>query len=136
MLASAGVVKGKKVTSFFSIKDDMTNAGGQWSDSEVVVDGSLITSRKPDDLPAFCREIVRALAKTPSPVRRGRPPHPAAPVPRGGRGGSPARRHPGGGGLEPAAGPKSTRGSLRLSEGRPAPSPAHRGGKGVGRRAA
>jgi protease I len=64
MLASAGVVKGKKVTSFFSIKDDMTNAGGQWSDSEVVVDGNLITSRKPEDLPAFCREIVWALAKT------------------------------------------------------------------------
>ena len=64
MLASAGVVKGKKVTSFFSIKDDMVNAGGEWSDSEVVVDGNLITSRKPDDLPAFCREIIRALAKT------------------------------------------------------------------------
>ena len=46
------------------IKDDMVNAGGQWSDTEVVVDGNLITSRKPDDLPAFCREIVRALAKT------------------------------------------------------------------------
>ena len=63
MLASAGVVKGKQVTSFFSIKDDMVNAGGQWSDREVVVDGNLITSRKPDDLPAFCREIVRALSK-------------------------------------------------------------------------
>ncbi len=50
--------------AFFSIKDDMVNAGGQWSDTEVVVDGNLITSRKPDDLPAFCREIVRALAKT------------------------------------------------------------------------
>src|SRR6266436_2356328 len=64
MLASAGVVKGKKATSFFSIKDDMVNAGAQWVDEEVVVDGNLITSRKPDDLPAFCREIVRALAKT------------------------------------------------------------------------
>jgi protease I len=63
MLASAGVLPGKKVTSFFSIKDDMVNAGGQWSDSEVVVDANLITSRKPDDLPAFCREIVRALSK-------------------------------------------------------------------------
>jgi protease I len=41
----------------------MVNAGGRWSDSEVVVDGNLITSRKPDDLPAFCREIVRALSK-------------------------------------------------------------------------
>jgi protease I len=64
MLASAGVIGGKKVTSFFSIKDDMANAGGQWVDQEVVVDGTLITSRKPDDLPAFCREIVKALAKS------------------------------------------------------------------------
>jgi protease I len=63
MLASAEVIKGRKVTSFFSIKDDMTHAGGQWVDQEVVVDGNLITSRKPDDLPAFCREIVKALAK-------------------------------------------------------------------------
>jgi protease I len=63
MLASAGAIKGRKVTSFFSIKDDMVNAGGQWVDDEVVVDGNLITSRKPDDLPAFCREIVKALAK-------------------------------------------------------------------------
>jgi protease I len=63
MLASADVIKGKKVTSFFSIKDDMVHAGGQWVDQEVVVDGNLITSRKPDDLPAFCREIVKALGK-------------------------------------------------------------------------
>jgi protease I len=64
MLASADVIKGKKVTSFFSIKDDMVHAGGQWVDQEVVVDGNLITSRKPDDLPAFCREITKALAKS------------------------------------------------------------------------
>jgi len=64
MLASADVIRGKKVTSFFSIKDDMVHAGGQWSDAEVVVDGNLITSRKPDDLPAFCRAIVGALSKT------------------------------------------------------------------------
>jgi protease I len=42
----------------------MVNAGGQWSDTEVMVDGNLITSRKPDDLPAFGREIIRALVKT------------------------------------------------------------------------
>ena len=42
----------------------MVNAGGQWSNTEVMVDGNLITSRKPDDLPAFCREIIRALVKT------------------------------------------------------------------------
>jgi protease I len=64
MLCSAGIIKGKKVTSFSSIKDDMVNAGGQWSDSEVVVDGNLVTSRKPDDLPAFCREIIKALSKS------------------------------------------------------------------------
>ena len=63
MLASADVVRGKRVTSFFSIKDDMVNAGGQWIDQEVVVDGTLITSRRPDDLPAFCREIVKSLSK-------------------------------------------------------------------------
>jgi protease I len=63
MLASAEIVEGKKVTSFFSIRDDMVHAGAQWLDQEVVVDGGLITSRRPDDLPAFCREIVNALAK-------------------------------------------------------------------------
>jgi protease I len=64
MLASADVVRGKEVTSFFSIKDDMVNAGARWVDRDVVVDGTLITSRRPDDLPAFCREIVRALSKS------------------------------------------------------------------------
>jgi len=63
MLVSAGVLGGRTATSFFSIKDDMVNAGCRWVDQEVVVDGNLITSRKPDDLPAFCREIVKALAK-------------------------------------------------------------------------
>lgn len=62
MLASAGVVAGRRVTSFFSIRDDLRHAGAEWVDQEVVVDGRLITSRKPDDLPAFCREIIRALA--------------------------------------------------------------------------
>jgi protease I len=64
MLVSAGVLKGRKATSFFSIKDDLIAAGANWVDEEVVVDGNLITSRKPDDLPAFCRTIVQALAKT------------------------------------------------------------------------
>jgi protease I len=63
MPVSAGILRGKRATSFFSIKDDMVNAGATWVDQEVVVDGNLITSRKPDDLPAFCREIVKALAK-------------------------------------------------------------------------
>jgi len=60
MLASAGVLEGRKMTSWHSIKDDMVNAGADWTDREVVVDGNLITSRSPDDLPAFCRELIRA----------------------------------------------------------------------------
>jgi protease I len=64
MLVSAGVLKGRKATSFFSIKDDLIAAGANWVDEEVVVDGNLITSRKPDDLPAFCRTIVQALSKS------------------------------------------------------------------------
>jgi protease I len=63
MLVSAGILKGRQATSFFSIKDDLVAAGADWKDAEVVVDGNLITSRKPDDLPAFCRAIVGALAK-------------------------------------------------------------------------
>ncbi|MFQ5962635.1 MAG: type 1 glutamine amidotransferase domain-containing protein [Candidatus Methylomirabilales bacterium] len=63
LLCSAGVLKGKTATGFFSIKDDMVNAGARFVDQEVVVDGNLITSRKPDDLPAFCRELVGALEK-------------------------------------------------------------------------
>jgi len=63
MPASAGILKGKRATSFFSIRDDVANAGATWVDQEVVVDGNLITSRKPDDLPAFCRTIVQALSK-------------------------------------------------------------------------
>ena len=64
MLVSAGIVDGRRATSFFSIKDDLIAAGAKWEDSEVVVDGNLITSRKPDDQPAFCRAIVGALSKS------------------------------------------------------------------------
>jgi protease I len=63
MLASAGILKGKKATCFFAIKDDLVNAGANYVDAEVVRDGNLITSRKPDDLPAFCRELIDALAR-------------------------------------------------------------------------
>lgn len=62
MLASAGILKGKRVTSYVAIKDDMIHAGAEWEDSELVRDGNLITSRKPEDLPAFCRTIVQAMA--------------------------------------------------------------------------
>jgi protease I len=64
MLVSAGILRGRKATSFFSIKDDLVAAGADWQDAEVVVDGNLVTSRKPDDLPAFCRTIIAALAKS------------------------------------------------------------------------
>ncbi|HUU49970.1 MAG TPA: type 1 glutamine amidotransferase domain-containing protein [Nitrospinota bacterium] len=62
MLASAGILKGKKVTGFFAIKDDLVHAGAEYIDAEVVVDGNLITSRKPDDIPAFHRAIIEALS--------------------------------------------------------------------------
>ena len=61
MMASACDLKGKKVTSFFSIKDDLINAGAEYLDEEVVVDGSLITSRTPKDLPAFLKAIIEKL---------------------------------------------------------------------------
>jgi protease I len=63
MLASADIVKGKKATCFFSIKDDLVNAGAIYVDAEVVRDGNLITSRVPSDLPAFCRAIIAALSE-------------------------------------------------------------------------
>jgi len=62
VLCSAGILRGRKATCFRAIKDDLTNAGAHYVDKEVVVDGNLITSRVPTDLPAFCREIVQALA--------------------------------------------------------------------------
>lgn len=58
---SADIVRGRRVTSFPSIRDDMVNAGAEWVDEEVVVDGNLISSRVPDDLPAFCRALLAAL---------------------------------------------------------------------------
>ena len=61
MLASAKILKGRKVTSFFAIKDDLIHAGAQWVDEEVVADGKLITSRKPEDLPAFMRTVIALL---------------------------------------------------------------------------
>jgi protease I len=61
MLASAEVVASKTVTSFFAIKDDLVHAGAIYKDAEVVVDGNLITSRKPSDLPAFLAAIIAAL---------------------------------------------------------------------------
>ena len=61
MLASAKILKGRTVTCFFAIKDDLVHAGATYVDREVVIDGNLITSRKPEDLPAFMKAIIAAL---------------------------------------------------------------------------
>jgi protease I len=63
MLVEADVVKGRTVTSWPSLKTDIRNAGGRWVDEEVVVDEGLVTSRKPDDLPAFTEKIVEEFAE-------------------------------------------------------------------------
>ena len=62
-LVDAGVVRGRKLTSWPSLQADLKNAGATWVDQEVVVDGLLVTSRKPDDLPAFNREMIAAVAQ-------------------------------------------------------------------------
>ena len=61
-LIEADVVRGRRLTSWPSLRTDLENAGAEWVDEELVVDGNLITSRKPDDLPAFCEALVEAVA--------------------------------------------------------------------------
>ncbi len=63
LLVEADVVDGRKVTSYKSIKTDLINAGANWIDEEVVVDNGLVTSRNPDDLPAFCSKAVEEFAE-------------------------------------------------------------------------
>lgn len=63
VLVSADVVNGRKLTSYYTIQDDIRNAGGEWVDEAVVIDGSLITSRKPDDLPAFNKAVLDMLTE-------------------------------------------------------------------------
>ena len=63
LLCSTKILKGKTATCFMSLRDDVKNAGAKYVDEECVVDGNLITSRKPDDLPAFCEAILKALGK-------------------------------------------------------------------------
>lgn len=60
-LIDAGIARGKRVTSWPSLREDLTNAGAEWSDEEVVVDGKLVTSRNPDDLPAFQSALLDEL---------------------------------------------------------------------------
>ena len=62
-LIEAGVVAGRKMTSYPSLKTDLENAGARWVDQEVVVDNGLVTSRNPDDLPAFCRKMIEEIAE-------------------------------------------------------------------------
>lgn len=62
LLVEAGVAKGRALTSWPSLRTDLVNAGAQWKDAEVVTDAHLITSRKPEDIPAFTDAVVRALA--------------------------------------------------------------------------
>jgi protease I len=62
VLCSTNALKGKKATCFFAIKDDVINAGAHYVDEEVVVDGNIITSRKPDDLPAFLQALIAKLS--------------------------------------------------------------------------
>ena len=61
MLCCTDALRGRRATSFIAIKHDMINAGAEWVDEECVIDGNVITARKPDDLPAFCRAISEAL---------------------------------------------------------------------------
>jgi len=63
VLISAKVINGRKATCFFAIKDDMINAGAKYEDSEVVIDGNLITSRMPSDLPIFMKTILKYLSE-------------------------------------------------------------------------
>jgi len=68
MLVESEVVHGKKVTSWPTLETDIRNAGGRWVDEEVVVDGNVVTSRKPDDIPAFNREMLRVFSGERVPV--------------------------------------------------------------------
>jgi protease I len=83
-LIEAGVVKGRTLTSWPSIKTDLRNAGAQWVDEEVVVDGNLISSRKPQDLPAFNQALVERFGATADTAQRqARPTGPIADAPTG-----------------------------------------------------
>jgi len=63
LLVSAGLVDDRKLTSWPTVRDDIMNAGGSWEDKEVLRDGNFISSRKPDDIPAFNREMIAAFAE-------------------------------------------------------------------------
>lgn len=64
LLVSAGLVKGHKLTSYYTIQDDIRNAGGEWVDQQVVQDGNWVTSRSPRDLPAFNPAMIQLFASS------------------------------------------------------------------------
>jgi protease I len=68
VLIEADVVRGRRMTSYRSLRSDLRNAGARWVDQEVVVDGNLVTSRWPDDLPAFERAIIASVAAAGGPA--------------------------------------------------------------------
>jgi len=69
MVIEAGAARGRNIASWPSLKTDLKNAGAQWQDKEVVVDGNLVSSRKPDDIPAFNREMLKLFAQAHSKTR-------------------------------------------------------------------
>jgi protease I len=68
----AGAARGRRITSWPSLKTDLRNAGAEWVDEQVVIDGNLVSSRKPDDIPAFNREMIRLFAQTHAQARSDR----------------------------------------------------------------
>jgi len=64
VLASAGLLEGRMVTSYYTIKDDLKNAGAHWADQSVVVDRNLVTSRSPKDIPSFNREMIKVFSRS------------------------------------------------------------------------
>jgi protease I len=75
-LIETGLIKGKKMTSWPSLKTDLMNAGADWSDQQVVVDNGLVTSRKPDDIPAFNEKMIEEFSKGPS-ITKEKPSNPS-----------------------------------------------------------
>ena len=63
LLIETGMIQGRKMTSWPSLKTDLTNAGARWVDQEVVTDGGLVTSRKPEDIPAFCKKLIEEIVE-------------------------------------------------------------------------
>ena len=69
VLVESGAVRGRRVTSWPTLETDIRNAGGEWTDDEVVVDGNIVTSRKPDDIPAFNRKMIEEFCEGRHPAR-------------------------------------------------------------------